>query len=254
MFKSQAEEMNGLDQYMRAASKKNLSGACLALYQGWRTWFDGLKWFTKNVNPMTLSQARKKIGAFNLCLGSPFGDEVQFSLTSTGMTRQYGSTNILAQGSSGAQVAAWQKIIGVSADGQFGPATAKATKKWQSDHGLTPDGIVGPETWAAASGAVPSTVLSSIQTEIQKDQPFGLTYNDAPFAGAVGVTPTGVDLGDVDDPRFLQTAPPVGVPVQEASMFGAIGNLPTWAKVGLGVITAGGIVLSTPVKYGGLRK
>ena len=60
------------------------------------------------------------------------------------------------QGSSGAEVAMWQAIIGVQADGQFGPATAAATKAWQKAHGLTADGIVGPQTWKAldvAAGA-----------------------------------------------------------------------------------------------------
>lgn len=54
-------------------------------------------------------------------------------------------------GSSGNDVIAWQKIIGVTADGKFGPQTKAATQKWQADHGLTADGIVGPQTWGAAA-------------------------------------------------------------------------------------------------------
>jgi peptidoglycan hydrolase-like protein with peptidoglycan-binding domain len=61
----------------------------------------------------------------------------------------------IQQGSSGPAVVAWQKIIGVTADGQFGPQTAAATKTWQAAHGLVADGVVGPRTWAAAQGAAP---------------------------------------------------------------------------------------------------
>lgn len=53
-------------------------------------------------------------------------------------------------GSHGDAVVAWQKIIGVTPDGDFGPKTLAATKKWQAAHGLEPDGVVGPKTWAKA--------------------------------------------------------------------------------------------------------
>lgn len=59
----------------------------------------------------------------------------------------------IRRGSIGPTVVQWQKIIGVTADGNFGPATETATKAWQRDRGLTPDGIVGPKTW----GYVPSS-------------------------------------------------------------------------------------------------
>jgi peptidoglycan hydrolase-like protein with peptidoglycan-binding domain len=53
-------------------------------------------------------------------------------------------------GSSGAVVSAWQMLVGVVADGQFGQQTEKATIAWQVAHSLKADGIVGPKTWAAA--------------------------------------------------------------------------------------------------------
>lgn len=58
-------------------------------------------------------------------------------------------------GSKGVDVIAWQKIVGVTADGDFGPKTLEATRRWQASHGLTDDGVVGPQTWekAGASGA-----------------------------------------------------------------------------------------------------
>jgi len=59
-------------------------------------------------------------------------------------------------GSSGADVAAWQNVIGVTADGIFGTLTAARTTRWQKAKGLHADGIVGPQSWRAA-GEVPAT-------------------------------------------------------------------------------------------------
>lgn len=56
----------------------------------------------------------------------------------------------IRQGSTGEDVKTWQRVIGVTADGSFGPATLAATKTWQAAHGLTADGVVGPKTWEAA--------------------------------------------------------------------------------------------------------
>jgi peptidoglycan hydrolase-like protein with peptidoglycan-binding domain len=52
-----------------------------------------------------------------------------------------------------------QKIVGVTADGSFGPATETAVRKWQSAHKILSDGKWGPNTEATyqrslASGTV----------------------------------------------------------------------------------------------------
>lgn len=47
------------------------------------------------------------------------------------------------------RVQAIQRIVGVKADGIYGPATRAAVERWQATHGLVPDGIVGPLTAAA---------------------------------------------------------------------------------------------------------
>ena len=59
------------------------------------------------------------------------------------------SARLLRQGDRGEDVKALQKKLGVTADGIFGPDTAKAVKALQKKHGLTVDGIVGPKTLAA---------------------------------------------------------------------------------------------------------
>lgn len=48
----------------------------------------------------------------------------------------------LRRGSKGSDVAVVQKIIGVTADGDFGPATESALKKWQKDNQLPITGVV----------------------------------------------------------------------------------------------------------------
>jgi murein L,D-transpeptidase YcbB/YkuD len=53
----------------------------------------------------------------------------------------------------GSDVAEVQTILGIEADGRFGPKTLLAVEQFQSDHGLSPDGIVGPQTWVALRAA-----------------------------------------------------------------------------------------------------
>ena len=55
----------------------------------------------------------------------------------------------LRQGARGSDVAALQRVLGVPADGAFGPVTNAALRRFQRRKGLTADGIVGPRTRAA---------------------------------------------------------------------------------------------------------
>ncbi|HLK66086.1 MAG TPA: glycoside hydrolase domain-containing protein [Bryobacteraceae bacterium] len=55
----------------------------------------------------------------------------------------------------GSDVTAWQKFLigrgaAITADGDYGPATAQATRDYQASRGLTPDAIVGPTTLSQA--------------------------------------------------------------------------------------------------------
>jgi len=69
-------------------------------------------------------------------------------------------------GSKGELVKDIQEVIGVKADGDFGPGTEAAVKKWQAAHGLTADGIVGPSTLSKMG--LLDTDVSRIITEAKK--------------------------------------------------------------------------------------
>lgn len=59
----------------------------------------------------------------------------------------------LRQGSTGRAVVALQKALRVGADGQFGPATARAVRGVQSRYGLPATGVVDAATWRAITAA-----------------------------------------------------------------------------------------------------
>jgi cell wall-associated NlpC family hydrolase len=56
---------------------------------------------------------------------------------------------VLREGSTGPAVAAVQRLLGVTADGDFGPVTLAAVRDFQARHGLVVDGQVGDHTLAA---------------------------------------------------------------------------------------------------------
>lgn len=78
-----------------------------------------------------------------------------------------GTKQTIRKGSVGPTVIEWQRIIGVTADGKFGPATEAATKQWQKDRGLTADGIVGAKTWAAAMAQAPVITAPSTKPSVR---------------------------------------------------------------------------------------
>jgi peptidoglycan hydrolase-like protein with peptidoglycan-binding domain len=51
------------------------------------------------------------------------------------------------RGQSGEPVLAVQELVGIAADGKFGPDTEKAIRRFQKRVHLAVDGVVGPHTW-----------------------------------------------------------------------------------------------------------
>jgi len=58
----------------------------------------------------------------------------------------------LLRGATGTLVESIQKRLGITVDGQFGPATEAALRAFQREKGLVADGRVGPNTWRALDG------------------------------------------------------------------------------------------------------
>ncbi len=112
----------------------------------------------------------------------------------------------IRQGSpSSGDVVLWQTIIGVTPDGQFGPATAAATKAWQSAHGLSADGIVGPNTWAAAMGS--STPVAVVSTP---------AASPIASASAVALSAAAAAAALALDPNYCTSVRTNGTPVNVA--------------------------------------
>jgi N-acetylmuramoyl-L-alanine amidase len=55
---------------------------------------------------------------------------------------------VLKKGSKGPEVKELQRLLGITVDGDFGPATNLSVMRFQAQNGLKTDGIVGPKTWA----------------------------------------------------------------------------------------------------------
>lgn len=70
----------------------------------------------------------------------------------------------LKLGDRGDAVKVWQGILGITADGVFGPATDAATRAFQTSRGIVADGIVGSRTWSAASAPAAKPEASGAAT------------------------------------------------------------------------------------------
>ena len=69
---------------------------------------------------------------------------------------------LLKNGSRGEEVKQLQTLLGLGADGIFGPGTEAKVKEWQAANGLTADGIVGDSTWGKMFGATAPTPVSTV--------------------------------------------------------------------------------------------
>ena len=101
------------------------------------------KGLTKAINGGTIGLADRNARWENCLaiLGGEMPKKKKASKASSG-------TRTLRKGMKGDDVAKMQKVLGVTADGDFGFGTQTAVKKWQKLNGLVADGIVGPATLA----------------------------------------------------------------------------------------------------------
>ena len=117
-------------------------------------------------------------------------------------------TATLRVGSRGAAVMEVQKLVGVTADGAYGPMTEAAVKAWQANVGLYADGIFGPASMAKAyelagsTGAVASgdlcpngmTLASNCTVAPGTTTPVTLCPNGMTLASNCTVSPTGATV------------------------------------------------------------
>ena len=136
-------------------------------------------------------------------------------------------TWLLSYGDTGEAVAAVQGLLGIPADGIFGPQTEGAVKTFQLNQGLAATGIVDARTWAELFG---SKVLFYGEADASATASSGAGEANATASASSGagetvnVVLTGADLEEPDsddsagssDPAAPQPAPVDSAPVDSA--------------------------------------
>lgn len=175
-----------------------------------------------------------------------------------------GARATIKQGAKGDAVKEWQKILGVTVDGNFGPQTAAKTKEWQKARGLKPDGIVGAASWTAALGGKPMSQEAALVTPVAPDNvkpsavPVGTViakpaiqtpHTSKPKPAPVPAKPTGSSAPRPQTARPpVASAPkqPVNVAATEKPAVAQAGMLPDWWEKlptwGKAVLTGGAVV------------
>ena len=116
----------------------------------------------------------------------------------------------IKSGSVGAVARAVQTALGVTADGQFGPASVAALTAWQTAHGLTADGVCGPKTAAALGVQWPVLVIDVSHYQGVVDWQ---AVKDGGVAGVIVKTTQGGGGHDNQAATNVMGAKGVGLPV-----------------------------------------
>jgi len=103
----------------------------------------GGDWVHIEVSNAKADDGQFYIDTMKALLGDP-PKEVKASASQPAPKAPAGKSPWLTQGSKGDEVKEMQKIIGATADGDFGPKTAAALREWQAKHDLHVDAIWGP--------------------------------------------------------------------------------------------------------------
>jgi len=95
----------------------------------------------------TLRAVRRFQAAHGLLVDGQVGPHTWAALEAE--WRGFAGEAVLREGATGPAVAAVQRLLGVTPDGDFGPITLAAVRGFQARHGLVVDGQVGTHTLAA---------------------------------------------------------------------------------------------------------
>lgn len=162
------KQLTGRDNYTRFGKSVNMTAEEAAVYVATEKgaiesacWF----WNANNLNEIAdtddVTRMTKKINGGDIGLAdrqsryanaiSVLGGKISSTPSSTNsqITDAVTQSTVLRVGSKGDLVKKMQTVLGVTADGDFGPGTERAVKAWQTSKGLTADGVVGPKTLAA---------------------------------------------------------------------------------------------------------
>tara|TARA_R110002153_G_scaffold58566_2_gene160620 strand:+ start:469 stop:1965 length:1497 start_codon:yes stop_codon:yes gene_type:complete len=104
----------------------------------------------------------------------------------------------IRRGNTGSEVKEIQQLLGITVDGDFGPATQKAVIAFQQKYNLTADGIVGPITLSTLKSN-PQT-LSTLDYFIKTVDLINLQVNTAQIEGGQFLVVT--DISDTNNTGF----------------------------------------------------
>jgi peptidoglycan hydrolase-like protein with peptidoglycan-binding domain len=133
-------------------------------------------------------------------------------------------------GSTGEVVRYVQSVLGITADGQFGPITDRAVRAFQSANGLKVDGIVGPITYGRLGAPAPAPVPAppappSNKPKLGKSLRRGSTGTNVAYLQRVlGIRPDG-QFGPITDRKVREFQQAQGLLVD-----GIVGPI-TWSKL-----------------------